>query len=93
MPCVPENLKASLSCSNNVAYMSWSYIKGGQLFSVKAVGTDGHVDECRVPDNECELTNLHCGQYYTATVSAEDMTCMSKPSENVTIKTGMHSDC
>ncbi|XP_006797927.2 uncharacterized protein LOC102776891 [Neolamprologus brichardi] len=87
VPCVPENLKASLSCSNNVAYMSWSSIKGGQLFSVKAVGTDGHVDECRVPDNECELTNLHCGQYYTATVSAEDMTCMSKPSENVTIKT------
>uniref|UniRef100_A0A3Q2UY66 Uncharacterized LOC102300190 n=1 Tax=Haplochromis burtoni TaxID=8153 RepID=A0A3Q2UY66_HAPBU len=87
VPCVPENLKASLSCSNNVASMSWSSIKEGQLFSVKAVGTDGHVDECRVPDKQCELTNLHCGQYYTATVSAEDMTCKSKPSENVTIKT------
>ncbi|KAM9761579.1 uncharacterized protein fndc7b [Menidia menidia] len=85
--CIPENLQSSLSCRDNVASMSWSHSKGGQLYSVKALGTDGHVDECRSPDNECDLTNLHCGQYYTATVTAEDVECKSKPSESVTIKT------
>ena len=87
--CVPENLKASLSCSNNVASMSWGYSKGGQLYSVRAVSTDGHVHECRSPDNECDLTDLHCGEHYTTTVTAEDIQCKSKPSDSVTIKTGM----
>ncbi|RVE73628.1 hypothetical protein OJAV_G00033020 [Oryzias javanicus] len=85
--CVPENLDATLGCSNNVASMSWGFSNGGQLYTVTAVGTDGHVDQCRSPDNKCNLLNLHCGQHYTATVTAEDMECKSKPSENVTIKT------
>uniref|UniRef100_A0A8P4G5R4 Fibronectin type-III domain-containing protein n=1 Tax=Dicentrarchus labrax TaxID=13489 RepID=A0A8P4G5R4_DICLA len=87
-PCVPQNLEASLSCSNNVASMSWNYNRGaGQLYRVSAVGTDGHVDECSSHENHCDLTGLRCGQYYTATVLAEDRDCMSKPSDSVTIKT------
>ncbi|XP_044055462.1 uncharacterized protein LOC122877670 [Siniperca chuatsi] len=87
-PCVPQNLKASLSCSDNVASMSWNYSRGvGQLYRVRAVGTDGHVDECSSHENHCDLTGLHCGQHYIATVMAEDRDCKSKPSERVTIKT------
>lgn len=90
-PCVPQNLNASLSCSNNVASMSWDYSRGaGQLYRVKAVGTDGHVDECSSPENKCDLTGLHCGQHYTATVLGEDRDCRSKPSDSVTIRTGMY---
>uniref|UniRef100_A0A3B3BWR1 Fibronectin type-III domain-containing protein n=1 Tax=Oryzias melastigma TaxID=30732 RepID=A0A3B3BWR1_ORYME len=85
--CVPENLDATLRCSNNVASMSWGFSNGGQLYTVTAVGTDGHVDQCRSLDNKCDLINLHCGEHYTATVTAEDMECKSKPSESVTIKT------
>ncbi|XP_068446237.1 uncharacterized protein [Clinocottus analis] len=86
-PCVPQNLEASLSCSDNVASMSWNYSNGGQLYRVRAVGVDGHVDECTSNMNQCELTGLRCGQYYTATVTAEDRDCQSKRSDNVTIKT------
>lgn len=90
MPCVPQDLKANLSCSNNVASMSWNYTREvGHLYRVRAVGTDGHVDECTSHNNQCDLTGLHCGQHYTATVTAEDRDCGSKPSDNVTIKTGM----
>lgn len=92
-PCVPENPKTSLSCSNNVASVSWSNGRMGQLYTVNAVSADGHVDECESPANQCDLTNLHCGQYYTATVTAEDMVCKSKPSYNVTIKTGIYFIC
>ncbi|XP_023809630.1 fibronectin type III domain-containing protein 7-like [Oryzias latipes] len=87
VPCVPERLEANLRCSNNVASMSWGFSNGGQLYTVTAVGTDGHVDQCRSPDSKCDLLNLHCGEHYTATVTAEDIECKSKPSERVTIKT------
>lgn len=86
--CVPENLEANLICSNNVASMSWSYSRGGQLYVVRAVGTNGHVSECSSPYNRCDLTDLLCGEQYTATVTGEDIRCKSKPSDSVKIKTG-----
>ncbi|XP_045905931.1 receptor-type tyrosine-protein phosphatase beta [Micropterus dolomieu] len=87
-PCIPENLQANLSCSDNVASMSWSYSKGpGHIYQVRAVGTDGHVDECNSHENQCDLTGLRCGQYYTATVMAQNSDCTSKPSNSVRIKT------
>lgn len=89
--CVPENLKANLVCSSNVASMSWGYSRGGQLYMVRAVDAGGRVSECRSPDNRCDLTDLVCGAQYTTTVTAEDMQCKSKPSDSVTIKTGMTS--
>lgn len=91
MPCIPDNLEASLSCSDNVASMSWNSNLGGQLYHVTAVGTDGHVDKCTSYEKKCDLTGLRCGQYYTATVMAEDRDCRSKLSDSVTIKTGMHT--
>ncbi|KAM7387684.1 hypothetical protein PAMP_023906 [Pampus punctatissimus] len=87
VPCVPDNLKANLSCSDNVASMSWNYSRGGQLYKVRAVSPDGHVDECTSHENHCDLTGLRCGQYYTAYVMAEDRDCRSKPSDSVKIKT------
>ncbi|XP_027882788.1 uncharacterized protein fndc7b [Xiphophorus couchianus] len=85
--CVPENLQANLICSSNVAFMSWDYSPGGQLYTVMAVGAGGHVSVCRSPDNHCDLTDLRCGELYNATVTAEDVHCESKPSDSVTIKT------
>ncbi|KAM9385761.1 uncharacterized protein fndc7b [Pholidichthys leucotaenia] len=87
VPCVPENLEASLSCSNNVASMSWTYIKDRKNYTVKAVDSSGHEDECNSIDTQCDLQNLLCGKEYTATVTAEYETCKSKPSESVTIRT------
>lgn len=88
--CVPGNLKANMSCSNNVASVSWDSSNGGQIYSVTAVGPNGLVDGCSSPDTTCQLSNLQCGQYYTATVTAGDMRCQSQPSNSVKIKTGMY---
>lgn len=87
-PCIPQYLKANLSCSENVASVSWNQSRGGQLYRVRAVGGDGHEDQCISYDSHCDLTGLHCGQTYRVTVAAEDITCRSKPSDSVTIKTG-----
>lgn len=70
--------------------MSWNHSHGlGQLYRVIAVSPDGHQDECISNNNQCDLTGLLCGQYYTATVVSEHRDCKSKPSSSVTIKTGM----
>ncbi|XP_036969323.1 fibronectin isoform X2 [Acanthopagrus latus] len=87
-PCVPKNLKANLSCSNNVASMSWDHSNGvGHLYRVRAESADGHVNECVSIETQCDLTGLRCGQHYVATVTAEDRDCKGKPSDNVTVKT------
>lgn len=89
-PCIPQNLTANLSCSDNVASTSWDYGPVlGQLFRVTAVSTDGHKDECISGEIGCELTGLLCGRYYTTTALAEHSDCKSKPSNSITIKTGM----
>lgn len=73
-----------------MASATWSYNKGlGNFYRVKAVADDGHIHECSSPENRCDLTDLHCGEYYTVTVQAEDRDCTSKPSDSVRIKTGM----
>lgn len=69
--------------------MSWNSSRLGQVYRVKAVAADGHMHECSSFEDQCDLTGLHCGQYYTATVVAENQDCKSKPSDSVTFKTGM----
>lgn len=69
--------------------MSWEQSRGGQYYTVRAVGTDGHEHECSSNANQCDVTGLHCGQYYTASVTAANTACQSKGSDSVTVKTGM----
>ena len=84
----PQKLEGSVSCRDNVASMNWTSSRGGQLYTVSAVGTDGHVDKCSSFENTCDLTGLRCGQHYTAAVVANDSTCNSPPSNKVDLRTG-----
>lgn len=91
-PCIPQNLMANLSCSDNMASTSWSYGPVlGQLFTVTAVSSDGHTDQCISREIGCDLTGLLCGRHYTTTALVEHSDCKSKPSNSITIKTGMCS--
>ncbi|KAL1022755.1 hypothetical protein UPYG_G00031900 [Umbra pygmaea] len=87
VPCIPQSLQASMSCSDNVATLTWAGSLGGQFYSVKAIGTDGHAAKCTSYENSCDLTSLHCGQLYNATVVAQDIDCSSPNSSPVEIKT------
>uniref|UniRef100_A0AAV2KZF0 Fibronectin type-III domain-containing protein n=1 Tax=Knipowitschia caucasica TaxID=637954 RepID=A0AAV2KZF0_KNICA len=86
-PCVPEKLDYSLSCSSNVASLSWNHSLGGQLYRVSALSQDNYTDQCSSHENRCDLSQLQCGQTYTVNVAAEDMDCSSRPSQSVSIKT------
>ena len=74
---------------NNAATLSWDVTQGGQQYRVEAVSADGHVDQCGNHETRCDLSNLQCGQVYTATVVAQHSDCTSARSESVSIKTGM----
>ncbi|KAJ3599685.1 hypothetical protein NHX12_033641 [Muraenolepis orangiensis] len=88
-PCVPQNLHVSLSCSSNVASVTWDLSRGGQQYSVEARSLDGSLlDTCQNYEGTCELQGLRCGQRYTAAVAAEDSDCISAPSKSVEIRTG-----
>ena len=77
-----------MRCGDNVAVLSWSMSRGGQIFQVEAVSASGDVARCTNHEGQCELSDLHCGQVYNATVVAQDSTCSSFPSQSVNIRTG-----
>ncbi|XP_076840783.1 uncharacterized protein fndc7b [Brachyhypopomus gauderio] len=87
-PCTPLGLNATMSCSNNVATLSWLPSAGGQIYTVYAVDeTHSLTDSCESLDVSCDLIALACGRRYTATVVARDGVCTSPPSWPAHIRT------
>ncbi|KAK6311083.1 hypothetical protein J4Q44_G00191380 [Coregonus suidteri] len=86
-PCVPSAPMANLSCSTNMAAMTWNSSLGADLYSVEANSSAGHSANCQSAGLSCELTSLQCGQTYTVTVTAQDSTCTSASSQSAEVKT------
>ncbi|XP_055044899.2 uncharacterized protein fndc7b [Misgurnus anguillicaudatus] len=88
VPCIPENLLSTTSCSDNVVTMTWVSSETGELYTVQAFSDDGmSYDSCSGFSQSCDLTMLGCGVSYTATVTAQDSTCTSPPSAPAPIRT------
>ncbi|XP_017573413.2 uncharacterized protein LOC108439482 [Pygocentrus nattereri] len=87
-PCTPLGLTSSVICDTNVATMSWAKSAGGLLYTVNAVSEDlMFLDSCNGFEGSCDLSALACGLQYTATVVAQDSTCVSEPSTPTHIRT------
>ncbi|KAK1165326.1 hypothetical protein AOXY_G13825 [Acipenser oxyrinchus oxyrinchus] len=80
VPCTPQNLDASLDCGSNIAIVRWDSSNGAQRYAVQATGEDGHTTACGSSDTSCNLLDLHCGQTYSFSVTAQDIMCTSKTS-------------
>ncbi|KTF75017.1 hypothetical protein cypCar_00024381 [Cyprinus carpio] len=90
VPCIPESLVSSTSCSDNVVTMSWvsNEAVSSELYTVQAFSADGlFSDSCSGFGQSCDLTSLMCGVPYTATVIAQDSVCTSAPSQAASIRT------
>ena len=61
-------------CSNNTGVVSWEG-EGVSSYMVKAFGLDGHKIQCNTTTTSCQLPNMHCGQLYNLTVTAQDGLC------------------
>lgn len=75
VPCVPPNVTAEMECSSDTGVVSWEEGEGVSSYMVQAVGPDGHNTECDTTATSCRLPDLHCGQLYNVTVTAQDGRC------------------
>ncbi|KAG5847415.1 hypothetical protein ANANG_G00125810 [Anguilla anguilla] len=73
--CEPQNVSAELDCSSNVGLVAWEIGEGVASYRVQAVGPDGHRTQCNSSSTSCQLPDLHCGQRYNLTVTAQDQLC------------------
>ncbi|KAJ8376161.1 hypothetical protein SKAU_G00067410 [Synaphobranchus kaupii] len=87
VPCTPQNLAASVSCSSAVATATWNSSRGGQMYFVEASGTDGHSVTCNSHKNSCDLDTLRCGQSYNVSIVAADSSCNSAEPQPAEFKT------
>lgn len=64
-----------MACSNDTGVVSWEEGVGVSTYGVQAFGPDGHKTGCNTTKRSCELPNMHCGQLYNLTVTAQDGRC------------------
>lgn len=75
VPCVPPNVTAEMVCSNDTGVVSWEAGEGVSSYMVRAFGPDGDMPMCNSTATSCLLPNMHCGQLYNLTVTANDGRC------------------
>ncbi|OCT82972.1 hypothetical protein XELAEV_18025507mg [Xenopus laevis] len=87
-PCTPQNVVTKLDCITNVATVSWDSSAGAELYTANVVGGNENLHSCNTTSLSCDIMGLTCGQMYTATVTAANEICKSKPSSEAQIQTG-----
>ncbi|XP_016396758.1 fibronectin-like [Sinocyclocheilus rhinocerous] len=85
-PCVPQNVSASVSCSSNIASVTWGSSQGAELYTVTASSANGLSANCTSPSTSCDLSTLTCGESYTITVKAKGSNCSSGNSAPVQVQ-------
>ncbi len=88
-PCVPQNVSAIVSCSSNIATVTWGSSQGAELYTVTASSANGLSANCTSPSTSCDLPTLTCGETYTITVKAKGSNCSSGNSTPVQVQAGL----
>ncbi|TRY81820.1 hypothetical protein DNTS_000526 [Danionella cerebrum] len=86
-PCAPQNVSANVSCSSNIATVTWGSSPGAELYSVTASSANGLSASCSSVSTSCDLLNLTCGESYSITVKAKAGNCSSGNSSSVQMQT------
>ncbi|KAM5148104.1 uncharacterized protein ACMZJ9_011772 [Mantella aurantiaca] len=84
IPCPPQILSAYAFCENNSGIIQWDTSQNAK--SYVAVVEAANRLSCNTSDTTCEIPGLECGQNYTVTVWAEDVTCTGRASAKMTFK-------
>lgn len=87
-PCTPHNLVTYVECKNQVGSVSWSPSDGANMYTATAIGNDGHTHLCVTNGTSCTWEDLHCGEIYNVTVTANDSRCTSTRSNSTFIHMG-----
>lgn len=82
-----EKIVANVDCYNHSAEVSWSSVRGAESYLVSAVGEYSHQVSCETNENECDLTELQCGQIYNVSLTAVNSHCQRQAETNVNFTT------
>ncbi|XP_018114195.2 fibronectin type III domain-containing protein 7-like [Xenopus laevis] len=86
-PCVPEQQPPQFSCDTNTASLSWGRTLGAARYISNVTAPNVETLTCETNDMTCNITDFHCGQVYTATVSGINNQCRSLESLPTTVIT------
>ncbi|KAJ8277963.1 hypothetical protein GJAV_G00082190 [Gymnothorax javanicus] len=75
VPCDPQNVSSAVDCGSSVGMVWWELGEGAASYHVQAAGEDGHLTQCNSSASSCQLPDLHCGQRYNLSVTAQDRQC------------------
>ncbi|XP_054646058.1 uncharacterized protein LOC129188936 [Dunckerocampus dactyliophorus] len=86
-PCAVTNVATSLVCHNNTVEVNWSFADGADSYMVTAVSSDGHQAVCESHEQQCDLTDLLCGQKYNISITSISDHCQAETVSEVTFTT------
>ncbi|CAL8367710.1 unnamed protein product, partial [Boreogadus saida] len=88
VPCRPEDVRTSVSCSTGELTVSWgdSIPALNYTTTITSVATGQQV-HCNSTEMQCTQSGLPCGSAYSVAVSSYRSSCVSFPSANVSVET------
>ncbi|XP_015242186.1 PREDICTED: uncharacterized protein LOC107092315 [Cyprinodon variegatus] len=89
VPCAPENMSAVTQCSSDSAIITWVSSPSAVGHNVTVTGQDGHTHLCHTNSTSCHVTDLHCGETYSVTVTPYSQTCTGASSSLASFKAGL----
>lgn len=79
-PCPPENVSATVLCSNHSALITWVGRPNALGYNVTAKSLGGDIHSCHTNTSSCEVTDIKCGETYSVEVTAYTQTCTGSQS-------------
>ncbi|XP_049603206.1 pneumococcal serine-rich repeat protein [Syngnathus scovelli] len=86
-PCSPYVENSTQICGTNSSSVSWMSMADATGYILYATAIGGHSVSCSSVTPSCELTDLVCGETYTATIVAQGSQCDSPPGQSTDITT------
>ncbi|KAG7242280.1 hypothetical protein INR49_023955 [Caranx melampygus] len=78
-PCVPDNVTVVQLCEERGAAVAWAPSIVATSYHLTATDMDGSVASYNTSVNNFTLVDLHCGQWYSISITARGDNCTSKP--------------
>ncbi|KAL7851296.1 hypothetical protein AOLI_G00216520 [Acnodon oligacanthus] len=85
--CPARAVQTTVSCSSNIATVSWSPGNGAVSYSAVLQSSDGRTYTCNSTATSCDVTNLPCGQTFSVTVAAKGQNCSGTNSTGSPVRT------
>ena len=75
-PCLPDNVVATLDCTDNSFAVQWCQTEGASVtYIAMAIGSDGSRLSCQNTGSSCTIDSLTCGLNYSVVVTTSSVDC------------------